>query len=144
MSRSKKPARPALPGFAWSRSPSFVGGRALRKAPGEMNKLEAERAHELEAMRTRGEIVGWWFEALTLKLAPDTRYTPDFLVVYPDGRQVVEEVKGRWEDDARVKIKLAASRFPWPFVALVKRKKADGGGWAREEFKGWTDAEGVA
>ena len=115
----------------------FVGGRALRTRPGEMNKLEAKRAAELEAMRASGEIVGWWYEFVTLKLAADTRYTPDFMVVFADGRIVIEEVKGRWEDDARVKIKVAASMAPWEFVGLTPRKKADGGGWDRERFKGW-------
>lgn len=130
--------RPKLPAQAFKPAGGFVGGRALRKKPGEMNKLEAERGAELEAMRERGEIVGWWFELVTLKLAADTRYTPDFLVVYPDGRTVVEEVKGRWEEDARVKIKVAAVLFPWEFVGLTKRTKADGGGWNREAFKGWS------
>lgn len=123
---------------AFSKRPGFVGGRALRLPPGEMNKLERKRADELEAMKAAGEIVDYWFEAVTLKMAPDTRYTPDFLLVYPDGRQVIEEVKGRWEDDARVKIKVAASMFPWEFVGLTPRKKADGGGWDREHFKGWS------
>lgn len=134
----RKTHKPA-PTPAFTPSAGFTGGRALRKRPGEMNKLEQSRAHELEAMRQSGEIVGWWFEALTLKLAADTRYTPDFLVVYPDGRQVIEEVKGRWEDDARAKIKVAADRFPWEFVGLTRRKKTDGGGWDREAFKGWSD-----
>lgn len=118
--------------------PGFGGGRALRKKPGEMNRLEAERAAELEALRAAGDIVAFFFEAVTLKLAPDTRYTPDFLVVYPDGRQVIEEVKGRWEEDARVKVKVAAALFPWEFVGLRKRAKKDGGGWERETFKGWS------
>lgn len=123
---------------AFSPRSGFVGGRALRTRPGEMNKLETKRAVELEAMRASGEIVGWWYEFVTLKLAADTRYTPDFLLVYPDGRTVIEEVKGRWEDDARVKIKVAAAMSPWEFVGLTPRKKSDGGGWDREHFKGWT------
>lgn len=38
-------------------------------------------------------------------------------------------------DDARVKIRVAAERFPWfTFVALRRLKKSQGGGWAREQF----------
>lgn len=123
---------------AFSHKPGFQGGRALRKRPGEMNKLEAERAAELEAMRASGEVVQVLFEAVTFKLAADTRYTPDFFVVYADGRTVCEEVKGKWEDDARVKIKCAAALIPLEFVGLRKRAKKDGGGWERETFRGWS------
>lgn len=113
--------------------------RGLRHKPGVMNKLEQSRADELDAMRARGEIIAYWFEAVTFKLADDTRYTPDFLVLYPDGSLVVEETKGHWQDDAKVKIKVAASMFPFPFVALRRLPKKDGGGWERTGFKGWTD-----
>lgn len=125
--------------MGFKHQPGFEGARALGRRPGQMNKTERRRADELEAMRTRGEIVGWWFESITLKLADNTRYTPDFMVTYPCGRTVIEEVKGFWTDDARVKIKIAARMFPWEFVALKRRAKKDGGGWERESFKGWSE-----
>jgi len=40
------------------------------------------------------------------------------------------EVKGFWRDDARVKIRVAASLYPFRFVAVTKTK----GGWDIEEF----------
>lgn len=112
-----------------------AGGERVRASRRGMNKTEARRAAELEAMRIAGEISAWAFEAVTLKLAHDCRYTPDFLVIYGLGHVRFEETKGHWRDDARVKIRVAAEKFPWfDFVALTVRKKKDGGGWHRESF----------
>jgi hypothetical protein len=44
------------------------------------------------------------------------------------------EVKGFWTDDARVKIKVAASQFPVAFIAVRRIGKAKGGGWDIERF----------
>jgi hypothetical protein len=46
------------------------------------------------------------------------------------------EVKGHWEDDARVKIKVAAELFPFVFRAFKPKAKRDGGGWSMEVFGG--------
>jgi DNA helicase IV len=91
-----------------------------------MNKTERKRAEELEAMKRSGEIVEWWYEAVTLKLAHDCRYTPDFLIQENDGRLRFEETKGFWRDDAKVKTRVAVRIFPFPLRVLKVRK---GGGW---------------
>lgn len=103
-----------------------------------MSRWETEYSYELEARRRAGELLWWGFEAMTLRLADRTRYTPDFAVLKlagEDGERWLEfhEVKGFWRDDARVKIKVAAEMFPFRFIAITKAK---GGGWEREEFKG--------
>lgn len=106
-----------------------------RPTPGTMNKTEAKYAAELEERQKAGEIAWWGFEAVKLRLADKTFYTPDFVVMYGDGRIELVEVKGFWEDDARVKIKVAAAQFwMFTFTALMPRAKKDGGGWKREEF----------
>lgn len=87
-----------------------------------MNKTEKRRAIELEAERRTGAIAAWSYEKITLKLADDTRYTPDFFVVEADGMIRFEETKGFWRDDAKVKIKVAAAQFPFRFVSLVATK----------------------
>lgn len=47
----------------------------------------------------------------------------------------LHEVKGYWEDDARVKIKVAAEAFwMFRFIAIKARPKKEGGGWEIEEF----------
>ncbi len=111
-------------------------GRGTRRKPGEMNKLEAKMADELRAKQLAGDIEWFAFEGITLKLADRTRYTPDFLVMLCDGQLECWEVKGHWEDDARVKIKVAASLFPFVFRAFKPRTKKDGGGWSVETFGG--------
>jgi len=71
---------------------------------------------------------------ITLKLADDCRYTPDFSVNDPArGCRTFYEVKGFWRDDAKVKIKVAARLFP-EFRFVVVQKKL-GGGWAFSEVK---------
>lgn len=108
--------------------------RGTRRAPGEMNQTEAAYAAHLEGLKVLGQIEWFLFEGITLKLANRTRLTPDFIVMTADGTLEVHEVKGHWEDDARVKIKVAAERFPFRFLAFKKKAKRDGGGWSEEEF----------
>lgn len=84
-------------------------------------------------------------EPLRLKLGRRAYYKPDFLVVggfnmVNENRQPVNmifyEVKGQWREAARVRIKVAASKYPWAkFIAVVKQKKKDGGGWKEEVFQ---------
>lgn len=67
-------------------------------------------------------------QAITLRLGNGVRYTPDFFRPSPDA--VFYEVKGFMRDDAAVKIKVAATLFPWwRFYLVTKRTKRQGGGW---------------
>ena len=82
-----------------------------------MNKLEARYALYLEAQKSVQQIAAYQYENVTLKLANDVRYTPDFLVVARDeegyARIEFHEVKGGFmRDDARVKLRVAARQFP--------------------------------
>lgn len=99
-----------------------------------MNKLEADYAAHLESLRRNGEISMWMYEPLKLNLAPGQAcsYTPDFMVVSRDNVLELHEVKGFWEDDARVKIKVAADKFPFVFVTVSRRRKSDP--WRYEFF----------
>lgn len=80
-------------------------GRA-RHEPGKMNKLEAQYAAE----KLGG--VFYRFESVKFRLADKTYYTPDFWVMRENGQIEAHEVKGFWEDDARVKIKVFAEMYP--------------------------------
>lgn len=97
-----------------------------------MNKTERARAIDLEAMKRNGQIVEWWYEKWTFKLADDTRYTPDFVIQKPDGSLEVEETKGFWRDDAKVKIKVFAAQFPFPTRGFVKLPN---GAWDVQVFR---------
>lgn len=69
---------------------------------------------------------------LTIRLADHCRYTPDFFEISRHGEMIAWEVKGFWRDDARVKIKVAASQEPWlQFWAVFRRK----GYWHTEHIK---------
>jgi hypothetical protein len=105
-----------------------------RLRPGAQNKTEAEYRRILEARKQAGEIEWYAFEGITFKLADDTRYTPDFAVMLAGGAMEMHEIKGRWMDDAKVKIKVAADKFPFRFIAVYKLSKKDGGGWRYEPY----------
>ena len=110
-------------------------GRQPSHQDGQMNRLEAEYAAYLEIQRQAGEIISYQFEAVKLRIARKTFYTPDFLVMSSDdNRLTFHEVKGFWRDDARVKIKAVAALFPFWFVAVTKKLKRNGGGWEFETF----------
>ncbi len=102
--------------------------------PGQMNRTESQYAQRLEILKQGGHIQWYASEAIKLRLADKTFYTPDFLVLASDGLLECHEVKGFWQDDARVKIKVAAEKFPFRFVAVKKESKKDGGGWTVEFF----------
>ncbi len=96
-----------------------------------MNKLESRYAEELKLQQIGGQILWWEFEAMKFKLADKTYYTPDFIVMDSNLEISIREVKGHWEDDARVKIKCAAAKFPiFRFMAIKNNR----GLWEVEEF----------
>lgn len=96
-----------------------------------MNKTEAKFDVEyLYPRKLAGEIIAYHFEAVKLRLANNTFYTPDFLIAYPTHFEFIE-VKGFWRDDARVKIKVAAQQFPnFKFKAVQLKQKQ----WVFEEI----------
>lgn len=102
-----------------------------RMQAGRMNKTEQAYAQRLELLKRSGEVAWYEFEGINLRLAEKTFYMPDFFVMLADGTLEVHEVKGRWTDDARVKIKVAASKYPFRFIAVTRAK---GGDWQTEEF----------
>lgn len=124
------------PGFLllWYNCPMRRFARARRAATptaGMMNKTEERYAQHLELRRRAGEIDRWGFELYKLRLAKNLHYTPDFMVIEADGTISLHEVKGRWEEDARAKIKMAAEMFPWHRFVAVQWVKGE---WVFEEF----------
>lgn len=120
------PARPAAKPL-----PVAVGIVEPPELNPAMNKTEAEYAGMLEARRLRGEVAWWRYEAITLKLADNTRYTPDFLVMLPDGVLEIHETKGGFiREDGWLKLKVAAALFPFRFFLCQKASKKDGGEWS--------------
>ena len=112
----------------------------------EMNKTEALYAQHLSLLLKTGEILWFEYEPIKIRLADNTFYAPDFVVVSKDGVLEAHEVKGfrtfrsksgiRYggtyaRDDAKVKIKVAAERFPVRFRLVYLDPRM---GWMSQEF----------
>jgi hypothetical protein len=108
--------------------------------PGKMNQTETAYARHLDQWRQFHKVLWWIFEPGGLRLADRTFYHPDFAVMMADRTLEMHDTKApwkgdlkpHWEDDARVKIKVAADRFPLRFVGVHwdKSKMA----WVEEQF----------
>lgn len=95
--------------------------RALGRLPaGTMNRTEAAYAAHLELLKASGDVLWWKFEGVKLRLAHNTFYTCDFMLLKRDGQIVMDEIKGFMTDDAAVKIKVAASIYPFQFRIIRK------------------------
>jgi len=95
-----------------------------------MNKTEEKYALVLENLKHQGYLVWYSFEPVNLRLAPKTYYRPDFMVMKADGEIEIHEVKGFWQDDAKVKIKVASEKFPFRFFAVQYKNN----GWKYTEY----------
>ncbi len=92
----------------------------LRQQSGDaLNGLERAFLAHL-AVRKLGEVLT---QAITLKIANGVRYTPDFVEVRYSTGLIAYEVKGFMRDDAAVKIKVAASLYPWISFFLATRPR---------------------
>jgi hypothetical protein len=116
--------------------------RAYHK-PGKMNQLEKSYANHLALLKAAGEIEDFAFEPEKLKLSEGCYYIPDFRVISKDMIQFKEvkaawkvkgkpgEVKPHFEDDALVKLKVAASGIhPYQFFCVW----LENGSWQEKEF----------
>ena len=93
--------------------------QALGRMPGrKMNKTEAAYARLLETKKYIGEILWFAFEPINIRLADNTFYKVDWLVLLSDMTLQAHETKGHWTDDALVKFKVAANILPFPFKAI--------------------------
>lgn len=88
----------------------------------------------LFASQKRGDFLWYGYEAMKLQLGKGAWYTPDFAVMYSDRSFGFYEVKGFWREAARVRIKVAASKYPFFIFTAVKKDKNVG--WIYETFGG--------
>lgn len=111
----------------------------VKKNDSGMNKTESHYASHLEILKQSKQIHDYWFEKVTLKIAPDTRLTMDFMIQNIDGTLELHDVKGSrfiYQDDAKVKVKTAAIMFPFDFYVVFPRtQKMGGGAWDIEKVK---------
>lgn len=94
----------------------------------KLNKTEAAYLKYLRELNMK------WIgiQNITLKLANDTRLTPDFSFIQNSGRFVFVDVKGFQREDALIKMKVAARQFPMFDFLIVKKA---GTGWDTRKVK---------
>lgn len=101
----------------------LVLAKALIRLPhgADMNGNETLYSETLDMERSAGNLHAWYFQRVTLRLGPDLRYTPDFMLIAADGAITFVEVKGFEREDARDKFKMAAELHPWARWVMVRR-----------------------
>jgi hypothetical protein len=106
--------------------------KRLRQNCAGLNKTEAAFEVQLKADAKALEIDVLPSQSITLRLGNGVRYTPDFITVehepLDDAAGCAQtlrayEVKGFMRDDAAVKLKVAASLYPWIKFHLVTKAK---------------------
>ena len=99
-----------------------------------MNGLEARFAEQLEAWKLAGEICWWDFEPIRLRLADGCWFKPDFLSVpgidQEDTSITLFETKGFMREAARIRIRVAAEKYPFFRFVIVRWKNSE---WDFEE-----------
>ena len=109
-----------------------------RLKTGERNKTEQAYENFLTLLQRAGNVLWFKFEGVKLRLADNTFYTPDFAVMLANGQMEMHEVKGAraiFADDAKVKVKVAAETYPFPFVVAFPIPKSRGGGWEFDRYE---------
>jgi len=111
--------------------------RSISTSPAFRSKLE-KRAWErhYEWLPDHEDMLAMYYEPFVLHLTGGN-YTPDFVVVYNDGRMIIIEVKGSWGAyksgrSSKRNLKQAAVEFAWlaEFYALLP----GGSGWDMQQF----------
>lgn len=130
-------SQPELPDVQQDLTPKQRTQALGRMKDGEMNKTESRYAEHLELRKHAGEVLWYKFEGVKLRLADKTFYTADFVVMLAGGQLEMHEVKGYWEEDARIKTKTAASMYPFRFLGVKAGKEKNGPDWEYEDFSPW-------
>src|SRR5690348_14581990 len=78
---------------------------------GYRSQLERDYAAYLDLLKHIGQVAWWGHECIKLRLGGKKNkvwFTPDFLVVFTDGRIESHETKGFWREAAKVRTNVAA------------------------------------
>lgn len=99
------------------------------------SKLERKHAANLGLRKAAGEILDWKYEPIRIRLADNTFYTIDFLLLMADETIEAHEVKG-WHPnirDSRTRWKMAAEVLPWFRWRFITQPRG-GGRWEIETY----------
>lgn len=107
--------------------------QALGRLPkGTMNKTEAAWSQVLEGKKQAGEVSWFKFHPMRIRLADNTFYEVDFLVMTNTGQLEIHEVKGGYTSDkGQLKIKLCAETMPIFRMLKVSKIKTE---WKIEDY----------
>lgn len=121
-------------------APSRMRGKEKLYALGRLKvgeKNQTEQRYEDEVLKPSmiaGEILWYRFEGIKLRLADNTFLTVDYAVLPASGILTMVDVKGSAaivEEDARVKMRVAADAYPFAFQLAFPAK---GGGWTVKDI----------
>lgn len=105
-----------------------------RMKAGQRNKTEQAYENYLTLLYKMEKIAWFRFEGIRFRLADSLTYTPDFMIMLPNGLIEAHEIKGSkaiFMDDSKAKIKMAAKDYPFTFKVVFPVK---GGGWEEMEI----------
>lgn len=117
--KANKPAVLALLGMT-----TLPDGVVVKATPGEpCNSWECDYAGMLAVLQVHDKsVAAWGYQPIRFRIAGGCFFTPDFVVRYADGRIVAVDVKGYMREAARIRIRIAAEKYPW-MQFIVARKK---------------------
>jgi hypothetical protein len=108
-----------------SPEPVHVSARVTMQKTTDEAKLNKTEARYLARLRMlKFPWIG--VQNITLKLADDCRYSPDFWVINADGELEAHETKGGFiREDSTIKLKVAARQFPFIRFILCELHKGE-------------------
>lgn len=134
-----------------SKSNRGYGFGKIRKR-GEMNATEASYAAHLDRLLELGEIIGYWYESVTLELGNSCAIVPDFmvqqkdrLIYFVDTKAYRVESSKKWdrskkrkknlhvEPHTKVKAKWFVQRYPFQLFYAAYNKAT--GKWDHKEVE---------
>ena len=94
------------------------------------NKTEAR--YNTERLNGQGR-----YEALTFRLPGASRYTPDWVVIHPDGRTELHEVKGTYRlgSHGRARTAFCEAAAAFPMFRFLWAERLENGGWTQKEWR---------
>ncbi len=88
---------------------------------------EANIARYLNLLKREKKIKRWYYESKRFyfnNIKRGTRsYLPDFCVIYPDGRQEWQEVKGFWTQKAKTAVKRFRKYYPEETLVIIDKDR---------------------
>ena len=113
----------------WQRDSKNRAYAPGRLKAGAMNKTEQAYESLLKLRQQAGEVLWYKFEGLKFRLADNTFYTPDFVVMLASGQMEAHEVKGflARRCGQRSRLLLICTRFVLSLLCQRLRKMAVAG-----------------